>query len=149
MDSKIKQTKTIPIGQNIRNLRQAKGIGQTELVRLLQLRGIDITRESLVKIERGIQHIYASQLKGIRDVLKTTERSRRTIKSPQMGLFDFFARRALYTALSGLWGRDYQGKPCFPWFVGRFGTYPKRFQVFCNFFSKKLRNVFCFCQCTS
>ena len=61
MDSKIKQTKTIPIGQNIRNLRQAKGIGQTELVRLLQLRGIDITRESLVKIERGIQHIYASQ----------------------------------------------------------------------------------------
>ena len=72
MDSKIKQTKTIPIGQNIRNLRQAKGIGQTELVRLLQLRGIDITRESLVKIERGIQHIYASQLKGIRDVLKTT-----------------------------------------------------------------------------
>lgn len=77
MDSKIKQTKTIPIGQNIRNLRQAKGIGQTELVRLLQLKGIDmkgidITRESLVKIERGIQHIYASQLKGIRDVLKTT-----------------------------------------------------------------------------
>ena len=55
-----------------------------------------------------------------------------------MGLFDFFARRALYTALSGLWGRDYQGKPCFPWFVGRFGTYPKRFQVFCNFFSKKV-----------
>ena len=39
---------------------------------MLQLRGIDITRESLVKIERGIQHIYASQLKGIRDVLKTT-----------------------------------------------------------------------------
>lgn len=54
MDSKIKQTKTIPIGQNIRNLRQSKGIGQTELVRLLQLKGIDITRESLVKIERGI-----------------------------------------------------------------------------------------------
>ena len=72
MDSKIKQTKTIPIGQNIRKLRQAKGIGQTELVRLLQLKGIDITRESLVKIERGIQHNYASQLKGIRDVLKTT-----------------------------------------------------------------------------
>lgn len=72
MDSKIKQTKTIPIGQNIRNIRQAKGIGQTELVRLLQLQGVDMTRESLVKIERGIQHIYATQLQGIRDVLETT-----------------------------------------------------------------------------
>lgn len=72
MDSKIKQTKTISIGQNIRTIRQAKGIGQTELVRLLQLQGIDMTRESLVKIERGIQHIYATQLQGIRDVLETT-----------------------------------------------------------------------------
>lgn len=72
MDSKIKQTKSIPIGQNIRALRQAKGIGQTELVRLLQLRSVEITRESLVKIERGIQHIYATQLQGIRDVLETT-----------------------------------------------------------------------------
>lgn len=69
---KIKQTTTIPIGQNIRMIRLAKGIGQTELVRLLQLQGIDMTRESLVKIERGIQHIYASQLKGIRDALETT-----------------------------------------------------------------------------
>lgn len=69
---KIKQTTTIPIGQNIRTIRLSKGIGQTELVRLLQLQGIDMTRESLVKIERGIQHIYASQLKGIRDALETT-----------------------------------------------------------------------------
>ncbi len=31
-----------------------------------------MTRESLVKIERGIQHIYATQLQGIRNVLETT-----------------------------------------------------------------------------
>ncbi|MDO4531868.1 MAG: helix-turn-helix transcriptional regulator [Bacillota bacterium] len=72
MDSKIKQTPSIQIGKNIRTIRKAKGIGQTELVSLLQLQGIDITRESLVKIERGIQHIYASQLKGIRDILETS-----------------------------------------------------------------------------
>lgn len=72
MDSKIKQTPSIHIGQNIRTIRLAKGLGQTELVGLLQLQGVDMTRESLVKIERGIQHIYASQLKGIRDVLETT-----------------------------------------------------------------------------
>jgi hypothetical protein len=38
----------------------------------LQLLGVDITREALVKIERGIQHVQASQLRGIRDVLETT-----------------------------------------------------------------------------
>ena len=47
-------------------------MGQTELVRRLQLDGVAITRETLVKIERGIQHIQAVQLRGIRDALDTT-----------------------------------------------------------------------------
>lgn len=34
--------------------------------------GISMTRETLVKIERGLQHIYATQLKGIKEVLDTT-----------------------------------------------------------------------------
>lgn len=68
---KIKQDE-INIGQNIRNIRLTKGIGQTELVRILQLNGIAMTRETLVKIERGIQHIQAVQLQGIRDALETT-----------------------------------------------------------------------------
>ena len=71
-DQKIKSDNNIRIGENIRKIRLAKKIGQTELVRLLQLRGISMTREALVKIERGIQHIYASQLKAIRDILDTT-----------------------------------------------------------------------------
>ncbi len=72
MVQKIKQDAYIPIGENIRRVRKSKGIGQTELVRQLQLQGIEMTRETLVKIERGIQHIQAQQLKGIRDILKTT-----------------------------------------------------------------------------
>ncbi len=71
-NQKIKSDKEISIGQNIRKIRIEKGIGQTQLVRLLQLSGVKITRESLVKIESGKQHIYISQLKGIRDVLSTT-----------------------------------------------------------------------------
>ncbi len=71
MNQKIKQD-DISIGKNIRRIRKARGIGQTELAIKLQLVGIDITREALVKIERGIQHIYASQLKAIRDALETT-----------------------------------------------------------------------------
>lgn len=68
---KIKQD-SICIGQNIREIRLAKGFGQTELVRIIQLSGVEITRETLVKIERGIQHIRAEQLRAIRDALHTT-----------------------------------------------------------------------------
>ena len=71
MEQKIKQN-GIDIGGNIRRIRLEKGYGQTELVRMLQLKNIDITRETLVKIERGIQHIAGSQLRGIRDCLDTT-----------------------------------------------------------------------------
>ncbi len=71
MEQKIKQT-TINIGENIREIRLSRGIGQTELVGMIQLSGIPMTRETLVKIERGIQHITASQLRGIRNCLDTT-----------------------------------------------------------------------------
>lgn len=71
IETKIKQDK-IQIGQNIRRIRKEKGIGQTKLVQMLQLHDIMIYRESLVKIERGAQHITASQLKGFRDCLETT-----------------------------------------------------------------------------
>lgn len=69
---KIKQDMDGNIGKNIREIRLAKGIGQTELVRLLELEGIPMTRESLVKIERGIQHIQVEQLKGIKKELGTS-----------------------------------------------------------------------------
>lgn len=72
MEQKIKQNEVGNIGKNIREIRLAKGIGQTELVRLLDLQGIPITRECLVKIERGIQHVQVQQLKAIRDELDTT-----------------------------------------------------------------------------
>lgn len=69
-EQKIKQD--IRIGANIRRIRKNRGIKPMALVRLLQLEGVEITRESLVKIERGAQHIKASQLRGIRDALHTT-----------------------------------------------------------------------------
>lgn len=71
-EQKIKQDNIVHIGANIRAIRTERGIGQTELVERLQLIGIIMTRETLVKIERELQHIQASQLKGIRDILQTT-----------------------------------------------------------------------------
>ena len=76
MEQTVKQQKIkqqgINIGVNIRRIRLQQHINQTELVRMLQLDSVDITREQLVKIERGTQHISALQLRGIRDCLNTT-----------------------------------------------------------------------------
>lgn len=69
-EQKIKQD--IYIGANIREIRQRRCLKQTELVSLMQLQGVSMTREALVKIERGAQHIQASQLRAIRDALETT-----------------------------------------------------------------------------
>lgn len=72
MEQKIKQDEHGNIGKNIREVRKARGLGQTELVRILDLQDVSVTRESLVKIERGIQHIHVQQLRAIKDALGTT-----------------------------------------------------------------------------
>lgn len=72
MEEKIKSDSNNTIGRNIRRIRKARGIGQTELVSRLHLIGVKITRETLVKIERGIQHIQLEQLKGIKQILNVS-----------------------------------------------------------------------------
>lgn len=71
MEQKIKQD-DIHLGENIRKIRLVAGIKQTELVTMLQLHNVYMTRETLVKIERGIHHVSVSQLRAIRDCLNTT-----------------------------------------------------------------------------
>jgi len=70
-EQKIKQD-SICIGKNIKEIRKQKKIKQIDVVIKMQLMGFDMTRESMVKIERGIQHIYASQLRAIKEILDTT-----------------------------------------------------------------------------
>ena len=48
MDQKIKQNDRI--GENIRKIRKAKGLGQTDLVRMLQIDGCDMSKEHHVKL---------------------------------------------------------------------------------------------------
>ncbi len=69
-EQRIKQD--ICIGANIREIRRRQGLKQTELAGLLQLEGIPMTREALVKIERGAQHIQASQLRAIKNALNVS-----------------------------------------------------------------------------
>lgn len=68
-NQKIKNDASNTIGKNIREARLKVEMGQTELVSKLQLLDIKMTRETLVKIERGVQHIQLEQLKGIKEVL--------------------------------------------------------------------------------
>lgn len=70
-EQKIKQAGG-EIGRNIRRVRLERGMGQTELVRRLQLDGVPMTRETLVKIECGVRHIELSELRGIRSALNTS-----------------------------------------------------------------------------
>lgn len=67
-EEKIKNDNNNTIGKNIRKIRKEKHIGHTELVRELQLINVNMTRETLVKIERVIQHIQLGQLKGIKAI---------------------------------------------------------------------------------
>lgn len=71
-ESKVKSDSEIDIGSNIRRVRLTKGIKQIEVIRDLQLRGFNVTKETMVKWEHGKKHFSASQLKAIKDILGTT-----------------------------------------------------------------------------
>ena len=68
-NQKIKNDANNTIGRKIREARLKAEMGQTELVSKLQLLDVKMTRETLVKVERGAQHIQLEQLKGIKSVL--------------------------------------------------------------------------------
>ncbi|HIX04787.1 MAG TPA: helix-turn-helix domain-containing protein [Candidatus Fournierella pullicola] len=57
------------LGQNIWALRMKKGFSQEQLAAQLQVRGCDVTRSALAKIEVGQRHIYPDELRALRDIL--------------------------------------------------------------------------------
>ena len=60
------------IGKNIRNLREKAGLTQEMLSAQLQVRGCDITRSALAKIEVGQRHLYPDEIILLRELLCTT-----------------------------------------------------------------------------
>lgn len=60
------------IGNNIRRLREQAGLTQEQLSVNLQLRGCDITRSAIAKIEVGQRHIYPDEIILLKEVLHTT-----------------------------------------------------------------------------
>ena len=56
-------------GQNVRRLREQRGLTQEQLAAQLQLRGCDITRSALAKIEVGQRHIYPDEVLLLKEIL--------------------------------------------------------------------------------
>jgi len=60
------------VGNNIRKIREARGMTQDMLAAKLQLSGCDITRSAVAKIEVGQRHLYPDEIILIRKILNTT-----------------------------------------------------------------------------
>lgn len=60
------------VGKNIRELRERAKMTQEELAAKLQLRGCDITRSAVAKIEVGQRHLYVDELILIKEILSAT-----------------------------------------------------------------------------
>lgn len=57
------------VGQNIRALREKAGLTQETLAAQMQVRGCDVTRSALAKIEVGQRHLYPDEIIVIRALL--------------------------------------------------------------------------------
>ena len=57
------------VGRQIRALREARGLTQAHLSARLQTKGCDVTRSAVAKMEVGQRHIYAAELRALRDIL--------------------------------------------------------------------------------
>lgn len=60
------------IGNNIRILREKAGITQEQVAARLQVRGCDITRSAVAKIEVGQRHLYPDEIILLREILGTS-----------------------------------------------------------------------------
>ena len=59
------------IGNNIKQARESIGMTQEGLATNLQLKGCDITRSAIAKIEVGQRHLYPDEIILIKETLNT------------------------------------------------------------------------------
>lgn len=57
------------VGRQIRAVREMRGMTQEQLAAQLQIRDCDVTRSAVAKMEVGQRHIYAVELRALRDIL--------------------------------------------------------------------------------
>lgn len=62
----------LAVGNNIRILREKRGITQDNLAAKLQINGCDITRSAVAKIEVGQRHLYPDEIILIKQILNVS-----------------------------------------------------------------------------
>ncbi len=60
------------VGANIRRIRESKNMTQENLSAKLQVRGCDITRSALAKIEVGQRHLYVDEIIHFKEIFSVT-----------------------------------------------------------------------------
>lgn len=60
------------IGNNIRILREAAKLTQEQVAAKLQIRGCDITRSAVAKIEVGQRHLYPDEIVLLKEILSAS-----------------------------------------------------------------------------
>ncbi len=60
------------VGQNIRILRERRGMTQELLATRLQLAGCDVTRSAVAKIEVGQRHLYPDEIILIKELFNVS-----------------------------------------------------------------------------
>lgn len=60
------------IASNIRLLRERAGLTQEQVAARLQIRGCDLTRSAVAKIEVGQRHLYPDEIALLKEILSAT-----------------------------------------------------------------------------
>ncbi len=68
MDKKIEKR----VGNNIRILREKRGMTQELLATRLQLAGCDVTRSAVAKIEVGQRHLYPDEIILLKEIFNVS-----------------------------------------------------------------------------
>ena len=63
------------VGNNLRLIREKAGFTQEYVAAKLQLKGCDITRSAVAKIEVGQRHLYPDEIILLKEILKTSYES--------------------------------------------------------------------------
>lgn len=66
---KIRSDNHIHVGANLKRIREEKGVQASDLIRHLQLQGLNINKQRYYKLEHDLANVYASELVAMAEYL--------------------------------------------------------------------------------
>ena len=66
---KIRSDNHISVGANIKQIRESKGVRAFDLIRELQLQGLNINKQRYYKLEHDLANVFASELVAMAKIL--------------------------------------------------------------------------------